>query len=205
MLTHDARQGGELHHQLRGEVRLRESRRLARDLRIRGGEPERLGELRRQLLDARRLLEHRSEFRLEGDALQIGLKIRQGFARVRLVEELRVLVPRCEHGFVADTNGVVVHRAVGDGDEMREEVAGGGVLDGEVPLVLAHHHHEHLLRQREERGIETAEDGGGGLDQVDHLVDEPARSRSEEAERRRRRRRRAPARRSRSPRASCRS
>ena len=40
--------------------------------------------------------------------------------------------------------------------------------------MLTHHHHEHLLRQREERGIETAEDGGGGLDEVDHLVDEPA-------------------------------
>ena len=90
VLPHDAGEGGELGDELRGEVRLREARRLGRHLRVRVGEPERLRERGRELLDPRGLLQHRPELGLERDPLELGLERRERPLGVRLVEEPRV-------------------------------------------------------------------------------------------------------------------
>ena len=174
MLAHDAREGGELLHELGGEVRAGQRGSLGRHLGVSLGEAEGRRELGRELLYALRLLEHGSELGLEGDTREFRLEVGELLAGVSLVEELGILVPRLEHGLVPRADDVGVDGSVSDGDEVREEVAGGRILHGEVPLVLAHDHHQHLLGKLEERGVEPSDDGGGRLDQVHDLVDETA-------------------------------
>ena len=174
VLAHDARQGRELLNELGGEVRAGECGSLGRNLGVRLGEAQGRGELGRQLLYALRLLEHGTELSLEGDPREIGLEVHELPAGVSLVEELGILVPGLEHRLVTRADDVGVDGSVGDGDEMREEVARGSVLHGEVPLVLAHDHDQNLLGKLEERRVEAADDGRGRLDQVNNLVDQTA-------------------------------
>ena len=60
---------------------------------------------------------------------------------------------------------------VGDGDELRREIAVGR-FHREIFLVVPHHRDEHFLGQIEEFGIECAGDGRGPLGQVDQRVEQ---------------------------------
>ena len=165
---------GELADHFGHEVHLRQHCRAVGKLRVRTHlRGERFGK-RRHALD---LVPDAAEFFVKHQRVELFDPLRRikGQLAVKVPEVARVAQPRRQHPGVAgrDLGPAIARLEVGDGDEMRREVAGGRVTHGEILLVRAHAEPDDLRRQIEKARLHVAKNGDRVFDQPCNFVREP--------------------------------
>jgi len=170
---HGAGQAGQLDHHLGGQVELGELTGAAQRRPFGGGEADDSGQVGGDAGDALGTVGDRAEPLLEGQLGQASFVLLGRLLLVGAPEERGVLVPGTQHRFVAGAHQFDVARAVGDGDEVRQQLA---VLatDRQIALVLTHDRGQDLTRQLEVLGGERTKDRVRLLDQVGDLVEQGA-------------------------------
>ena len=151
----DSLELGELAHELRGLVGLREPGGLARVLVA--------AELPDELDEPRRLVGERAAALDERDPLEPARELVDADGDVAVEREGRVLEPRVEHPRVAGADDV--HVSAGRHD--REAV----LAEREVPLVALHGGDDHALGQAEEALVELRSEDERPLDHVHDLLE----------------------------------
>jgi hypothetical protein len=122
--------------------------------------------------DAANLVADRTQLGLEGDRIERGSPVGQRLLAILVPEKSRVGQPRAHHALVAGAHlRRVAALDVAHGDEMRPQLA-GGVLHGEVALVLLQRGDQDFARQIEEAPLERAGDGGGPFHQRGDFVEQ---------------------------------
>ena len=157
----DALQLGELLHQLGRQIGLAQVRGLEDDAGTNRAACAANGfaDQTAQLLHATGLVVVAAEVLLEGHRLQHRHAIAQRDLLIGLPEKARIVEAGAQHALVAVANEAVgIAVGVEHGEEMRQQLA-VGIFQREVFLVIAHDGDKNFVGEREEFGIEAAQNG----------------------------------------------
>ncbi len=126
----------------------------------------------REFLYPHGLVEVAAQILLEGHCLQHFDAIAQRDLLIGVPEEAGIVEAGAQDAFVAVANEAVgIAVGVEHGEKVRQQLP-VGVLDREILLVIAHHGDEHFGGQREEFGIEAAENHRRTLREIDDRVEQ---------------------------------